>query len=241
MTVVPVLLLLADLLMLAWFYRKVFWHRQASPSIGKGIGAVAAILTAVFLEFLSLTQAVPPLSVMDRMNIIPNHLLRPRQSKKNLIAILDGFSDKGNLIDVLAALDGFSWARRWLDLSNRTLINTEAKPDLLTPFVRDPEQQTTLRKRMIALALPDRRFVKADMSGAQMFSIDLHGADLRQTILQDAQLQAPIFHGPSFRTLTLITYIFKTPFFKRPSFRALTLRARIFLLQLAMPPPVLPR
>jgi len=160
--------LFLDLCALFWFHVEVWRFRGfARWKLGLRRGLTIVVFSA--LEVFSLTQAIPPGPEVERLN---------------------------NPIDtLLCGTEGFHWTCRHLDLSGLTLINTEAKPDLLAPFGGGDDAQAKARRQMIALAKPDRSFRFGNFLNAQLFAADLRSANLSGANLINANLSGAILRG----------------------------------------------
>jgi uncharacterized protein YjbI with pentapeptide repeats len=170
-TIVHQLTLLFDLCVLLWFAESVRRpDRRRWIVWGARAVAGAAFLT---VEFVSVFHAIP---------------LGAEQPPR------------WNVFDeALCKIEGFAWTCRHLDLSNRVLINNDAKPELLAVFGGNQDIQAEARRKMVVLALPGRSFRRGRFDGAQLFATDLQFADFEEASLVHTNLHGANLFGANLR------------------------------------------
>jgi uncharacterized protein YjbI with pentapeptide repeats len=193
--------LVADVLVLLWFHAGT-WRAVVKCNWAAAMWSALALSGTVMLAWFSWTQAVPP--------VAENETNAVRWKNENAKAA--GFGGlwefalqpalKGDAVlpDRLTVVTGWSWTRRYMDLSGKTLINAEAKPDLLHPFRLDERDLAEAQRNMIAIAVPRRSLRFADMENAHIFSaniseIDGRKANFSYAKMQGAQMEGAKLHG----------------------------------------------
>jgi uncharacterized protein YjbI with pentapeptide repeats len=113
-----------------------------------------------------------------------------------------------NSLDAISEVTGWSWTRRHLDLSERTLLESEAKPDLLKPFATGGGTLKEMQVQMVALNLQGRTLRFAKFTDAQLFSADLRGIKAEQSQwtgarLTEARLEYAMLEGANLSNTSL--------------------------------------
>jgi len=133
-----------DITVLLWFHISTWGNAADSRYLSAAWSSLTAISAATLL-WLSLGQAIPASADLDAASLRWQPTISDKRSLPSILwddAIIPALATdtltpmRGDifLLDRLAAISGWPWMRRYLDLRNLTLINNEARPDLLKPF-----------------------------------------------------------------------------------------------------------
>jgi uncharacterized protein YjbI with pentapeptide repeats len=207
-TFVHQLILLVDIALLFLFYSKI-GPSLTQLSIKTMVGRFLSFICIVLLLWLSWSQAVPPKEDEDVQAVHgsdddagkPNHrsYLVPWISK----ALVPALVGRANLLDRCTTVTSWLWCRRYLDLSKRTLINGDAKPELLKAFTLDNGEGTAMQRQMIVLDLRYRSLRFAKFTDAQLFSADLRNIRAAKSNWDAARLNGALLDDSDLHEGTL--------------------------------------
>lgn len=142
-----------------------------------------AVLSALFLAWFSWFQAVPP-SPRESAEAVRWHPAAPER----------WWDGDVRMMDRIAGLTGWSWTRRYLDLSRISLIERESRPEVFQAFYDATDSDGPKAKRQASsLDLRGRRFHFADFTGALLYSANMADVEAEKSLWQYARLKGAIF------------------------------------------------
>lgn len=217
-TLVHQISLTLDLALLLWFHG-VTWRRVTSRLWLAGVWSAMAAAGAIGLGWLSWHEAIPPDAGLDEGAVRYGDSGEGNAVRKlglngfGYYVLLPALRGDANFLDRLCLSSSWRWTCRFLDVSNRTLIDVDAKPDLLKPFNLGETKLATAQSKMVALSVRDRSFRFADFTSVQVFSADFRGVDARKSDwglalapgvkLDDANLQSAVLIGAKMQGASL--------------------------------------
>lgn len=188
--------LAVDMAVLLWFHAET-WRTMVPWRWAAAVWSALTMAATVTLAWISWTQAVPPSVELEAdevrwqdWNEGADVLNRLWQS-----ALWPTLQNHAVLPDRLYAVTGWAWTRRYLDLAGQTLINAEAKPDLLRPFDLSDTDRTEAQRKMVAVAFPGRKLRFALMTHTHIFSANLNDIDARKADFSNAKMQGSHMFG----------------------------------------------
>jgi len=218
-TAVHQVVLTLDLLLLFWFHLAHWGQLVKSPWLSSGWSAAAA-LAAAFLLWLSWGQAIPPQPTEFPKAVRWIETDEGKATWSNSFGswvsqvVWPALTEDGvNFLDRFAVKSSWTWVHRYLDLSHRTLINSDAKPELVNSFAASEDERAALQRSMVVLDLRGRIFRFAIFDQVQLFSADLqalnaensswNGAILNGARLDDSHIEGASFIGASLKNVRM--------------------------------------
>lgn len=166
----------ADLTLLLWFHF-AHWGRVTAWRWASVLWSACALVVTGGLGWLSLSQALPPGPEVEKLG--------------------------GKMLDKTCRVPGLTWSCRYLDLSGRTLVNNDARPDLLKPFADSDVASKEHQSKMVALDLHGRILRFANFERAQLFAANLRGIQAERSQWYRAVLTGVNLENSSLRNAGL--------------------------------------